>query len=199
MLRRAALILSLAIAGALLAAAALAQSSGIGERSAPELVIRAFAVAGQGGGQAPIAIKADSPPVSMTPMLASQNDARARLGLSPLVWSPDLQKASETTVSGLVSGLCTPSMARKAADPSIDAVYWASPIRDIYGGQKAQDISPAFVVSEWKDRAARDSGCDGDATCNAFALITRGASRRVGCATAVCPNQARVWVCRFGD
>jgi len=199
MLRRAALILSLALAGALLAAAALAQSSGIGGRSAPELVIQAVAAAGQGGGRAPIVVKADSPPASMAPMLASQNDARARLGLSPLVWSPDFQKASEAKVSGLVSGLCTSSMARKAADPSMDAVYWASPIRDNYGGQKAQDLSPAFVVSEWKDRAVRGSGCDKDATCNAFGLITRVASRRVGCATAVCPSQARVWVCRFGD
>lgn len=201
MFRPAVMFLAFAVAGALLAAAAFAQAQPSGREKPPALAVGAIGApaAGQGGGHSPVLAKADVAPARLQPMLASQNDARAKLGLGPLVWSSELQKASEATVTNITGGLCTSSIVRKAATPSLEALYWASPVRDHYGGQKPQDISPAFVVSQWKDRAARLSRCERDADCNAWALLTRKTAARVGCATAVCPNQARVWICRYGD
>jgi hypothetical protein len=201
MLRLVALFVASAAVGVVLAATALAQATPAGQDVAQAVTIQTAVSPATGpvGGKSPVKVKAETPPVSMKPMLASQNDARAKLGLAPLSWSTSLQKDSEAAVSGLTGGLCTSSIVRRATKPAIDALYWASPMRSFDGGQKVQDISPGFVVSEWKDRAAGRANCAKDADCNAWALLTRKSAKQVGCATSVCPNQARVWICRYGD
>ena len=201
MLRRAALFFAFAVAGALLAAAALAQSRPPANDVTQALTVQAIGspAAGQVSTRPPAPAASQKAPAHLQPMLSSQNDARAKLGLEPLAWSNELQAASQATVNGITGGLCTSSIVRKAANASLEGLYWAAASRTNDGGLKAQDISPGFVVSEWKDRAASRSGCEKDADCNAFALMTARSARRVGCATTTCPNQSRVWICRYGD
>lgn len=199
MLRRAAIFIAFAVAGAILAAAAMAQSRAAGADRISSITAHSAGApaAAQVQGRAPIAIVAEKAPASQQAMLKAQNDARAKLGLEPLAWSSDLQKASEGVIDGITGGLCTSSIVRKAVNPALDGLYWSSPSRTNDGGLKVQDISPAFVVSEWRDRSAKRTGCAKDADCNAFALLTRPVNRKVGCATAICPNQAKVWICRY--
>ncbi len=200
MLRRAAIFLAFAVAGAILAAAAMAQSRPSGADRVHSLTAQSAGgpAAAHASGRAPIAVVAEKPPISQLAMLKAQNDARAKLGMEPLSWSSSLQKASEGVIDGITASLCTSSIVRKAVNPALDGLYWSSPSRTNDGGLKVQDISPAFVVSEWRDRSAQRTGCAKDADCNAFALMTKATNRKVGCATAICPNQAKVWICRYG-
>ncbi len=80
-------------------------------------------------------------------------------------------------------------------------LLWAPGVRRIDGASLAQNLSPAFVVSEWKSGAADyDAGvgaCRRTGACTTFSKVTSPQATAVGCAREVCPNQSQIWVCRF--
>lgn len=144
---------------------------------------------------------AQSEPKSVAGMLAAQNEVRARLNLHSLVWSGDLAATAEATAKSIAEDACTRSEADKIAATHSASVYFAPGMRRLDGGGNAQQISPAFLVSEWKDgRADYDAGrgeCRRAGDCEQYARMVSPDARAVGCAKAICASQAQVWACHY--
>jgi pathogenesis-related protein 1 len=144
---------------------------------------------------------AQSEPKSMAGMLAAQNDVRARLKLSLHAWSNDLAVTAEATVRTLSEGACSRTLANKSSGAGSASIYWAPGMRRLDGGGTAQDISPAFLVSEWREgRADYDPArreCRRAGNCEQYARMVAPGARAVGCAKAICPSQAQVWACHY--
>lgn len=142
-----------------------------------------------------------SEPKSMTGMLAAQNSVRTQLKLSPLTWSNDLTARAETTAKSAAEGGCSRSLAERAGETRSAGIYWAPGVRRLDGGGKPQDISPAFLVSEWKvgraDYDAVRGECRREGACEQYARMVAPAARAVGCSKAVCANRAQVWACHY--
>ncbi len=145
----------------------------------------------------------DVEPAAMAGMLAAQNSARQRIGLSPLAWSADLATKAEAAAKTEAEGRCTSATARKAAEAEGVAVYWAARLSVLGGGASAQTILPSFVVSEWSagrpDYDLSRHACRRSGACDQYAKMVSPTAKQVGCARAICPSHAQVWVCRYDD
>jgi pathogenesis-related protein 1 len=143
-------------------------------------------------------------PVAMTGMLAAQNGVRQRIGLSPLTWSSDLASKAEAAASTAASNrnCSTNSVARVGAAEGL-AVYWAAGLSRIDGTVSIQTITPSFLVSEWSagrgDYDLARNACRRSGVCDQYARMVSQNAHHVGCAKAICPNQAQVWICRYDD
>lgn len=122
----------------------------------------------------------------MTGMLAAQNAIRARTGLAALGWSSTLAGEAGSLLTKAGPKSCTYSAAHKLGSETT-SIYWAAPISQSDGQKTAQTLSPSFVVSEW-----RAVGAD-------YARLVEPKARLVGCAKIVCPTQAQLWACRYGE
>lgn len=131
--------------------------------------------------------KPESEPFEMTGMLAAQNETRARMGLSALKWSTDMETAAKAVVKAGAVGSCGQSSAEKAGKKGDASIFWAPGLRRL-GQPTAQDILARYVVSRWAD-----------AKSDQITRMTAPKARTVGCAKVLCPNQTQVWACKYGD
>jgi hypothetical protein len=144
---------------------------------------------------------APSEPKAMAGMLAAQNSIRTQLKLSPLVWSSELAFQAEATARSASEGGCARSTADKTGTARSASIYWAPGVRRVDGGGKAQDISPAFLVSEWRE--GRDDydpslgECRRSGACEQYARMVSSSARAVGCSKVTCQNQSQVWACHY--
>jgi pathogenesis-related protein 1 len=142
-------------------------------------------------------------PASMAGMLAAQNGARQRIGLPPLTWSPELAAKAETAATTEAGGKCTINSADKLARTDGVAVYWSAGLNRLGGAAAVQNILPSFVVSEWSigrpDYDLARHTCRRSGACDQYAKVVSPTANHVGCAMAVCPSQAQVWICRYDD
>lgn len=139
----------------------------------------------------------------MAGMLAAQNSARQRIGLPLLTWSPELAAKAEAAASAEAAGKCNVNSAAKIAEAQGVAVYWSAGLHRLGGSAGAQNILPSFLVSEWS--AAREdydlarNQCRRSGACDQYARMVSPNAHQVGCAKAMCPSQAQVWICRYDD
>jgi pathogenesis-related protein 1 len=142
-------------------------------------------------------------PASMAGMLAAQNGARSRVGLPALSWSPDLATKAEAIAKTVSSGKCSSDSAAIAAAIEDVAVHWVAGLIQLGGTTSAQTIRPSFVVSEWSagqpDFDLARSQCRRSGACDHYARMVSAGARSVGCARALCPSRAQVWVCRYDN
>jgi pathogenesis-related protein 1 len=142
-------------------------------------------------------------PASMEGMLAAQNAARQRIGLPPMTWSPELAAKAEASASAEAKGKCTINSAAKTAAAEGVAVYWSAGLRRVGGAAGVQSILPSFLVSEWStgrlDYDLARYQCRRDGPCDQYAKMASPGAKQVGCAMAICPSQAQVWICRYND
>lgn len=145
-----------------------------------------------------------SEPAEMSGMLVAQNDARAGLGVPALTWSSALAIKAATTATSAAAGSCPLTTARKAGDADMASIFWAVGLRRVGGVMSAQDISPSYLVSRWREGAseynAKTNQCrtkGGD--CDAFSRMVAPKARTVGCARAICPNQTQIWACLYKE
>lgn len=183
-------------------------------RESVRMVLLAFSLAGIANAQdialgqdaRPVASAArvipDAEPAELSGMLAAHNQLRARLGLEPLAWSADLADAARANARNASEGACTMGSTGRALRDEDVSVYWGASLRRLGGVDTAQDISPNYVVSYWREgRSGYDAGkevCqDTSPKCASYKRIVTPANREVGCARLICPNQAQIWVCKY--
>ena len=142
-------------------------------------------------------------PVAMQGMLAAQNGARQRIGLLPLTWSSELAAKAENSAAAASNGSCNVNSITRAAAAEGVAVYWTAGLNRLGGSARVQNILPSFLVSEWS--AAREdydlarNQCRRSGACDQYARMVSPNAHQVGCAKAICPSQAQVWICRYDD
>lgn len=187
-----------------LAGAAVAQVTLRGSQTATSLPAASSAATGpvRSGTPAVPPHNPDAEPKAMTGMLAAQNGARARLGLPALAWSGELASKAEATAKA-AGGLCTQSAARKAGQQTGNtSIFWSAPLRRLGGAGSAQDISPAYLVSQWSaggtDYDLATATCRRSGTCDQYARMVAPAAKTVGCSKTACASGAQVWACQYG-
>ncbi|MBK8838030.1 MAG: hypothetical protein IPO30_04835 [Hyphomonadaceae bacterium] len=145
-----------------------------------------------------------SEPAEMSGMLAAQNEARARLGVPTLAWSPTLSVKAAETATAAAGGSCPVTAARRAGETDKASIFWAAGLRRVGGVMSAQDISPAYLVSRWREGSADYNIATGQCrsksgNCEPFSRMVAPKAKTVGCARAICPNQTQVWACLYKE
>ncbi len=149
----------------------------------------------------PPATKPEVEPKSLAGLTAALNDARRRAGLPELAWSDTLAtQAGETAKRAAAS--CSSATASRVARDREAAVFWAAALPRMDGVGAVQEISPGYLVGEWRsarNEMDRASGkCrDRSAACEAWRLLSAPEIRKAGCAKTMCANNAQVWACHF--
>jgi Cysteine-rich secretory protein family len=149
----------------------------------------------------PPVAKPEVEPKTLAGLTTALNDARRRTGLPELAWSDALvTKAMETTKQTAAS--CSLNTASRIAREREAAVFWAAALPRMDGAGGVQEISPGYIVGEWRSARAeidRASGkCrDKSAACEAWRLLSAPEVRKVGCTRTICPSNAQVWACHF--
>lgn len=143
-------------------------------------------------------------PADLSGMLAAQNQVRERLGLPKLAWSADLAHASRATAADAADGACSMASTGHAVRGKDVSIYWAAGLRRLGGEDTAQDISPSYVVAQWRAGQstfdAATSACrNSSAECAAYSRIVAPSHREVGCARHLCSSQAQLWICEYGQ
>jgi pathogenesis-related protein 1 len=118
-------------------------------------------------------------------MLDAHNAVRARVGVAPLIWSPQLAVAAQEWANHL---LTTGAFAHRPANRYGENLYTIS------GGA----ASPAQVVAAWASEARgyepNGNTCYG--VCGHYTQIVWRTTRAVGCAAAS-NGHREVWVCEY--
>jgi hypothetical protein len=142
-------------------------------------------------------------PAAMEGMLAAQNAARQRIGLPPLTWSSELAAKAEASATAAATANCSINTVTRAAAAEGTASYWAAGLNRLGGAASIQTILPSFLVSEWSEgRSDYDLArhvCRRTGPCDQYARMVSPNAHQVGCAKAICPSQAQVWICRYDD
>ena len=133
----------------------------------------------------PYAAPAEASPPTAHAMLDAHNVVRTRMGLPPLVWSPQLARVAQDWADYLIS---TRELKHQANNRYGENLYAIS------GGIS----SPAQAVRLWADEArnydVRTNSCAG--VCGHYTQIVWRATRDVGCAEAT-DRYRQVWVCEY--
>jgi pathogenesis-related protein 1 len=183
-----------------LIASAAAQNVSLRQQTVPAVP---SAVTNPAGSQPPRNAKLMVEPAAMEGMLAAQNGARQRIGLPPLTWSSELAAKAEASASAAATANCSTNTTTRAAAAVGGASYWAAGLNRLGGMPSVQTILPSFLVSEWSaGRSDYDLArhvCRRGGSCDQYARMVSPNAHQVGCAKAICPSQAQVWICRYDD
>lgn len=150
------------------------------------------------------AAKTVSEPAELAGMLAAQNDARARLGVPALTWSPELAAKATKTAKAASTGSCSSSAADKIGKTEKASIFWAAGIRRLGAALTAQEISASFLVSRWTEGRNNYDVATGmcrtkAGNCEQFARMVAPKAKTIGCAKVICANQGQVWACQYGE
>jgi uncharacterized protein YkwD len=118
-------------------------------------------------------------------MLNAHNAIRARVDVSPLIWSDQLVQVAQDWANHLIA---TGALYHRPNNRYGENIYAIS------GGH----ATPAEVVGSWANEAwgydIRSNTCSG--VCGHYTQIVWGKSRAVGCAVAT-DRRRDVWVCNY--
>lgn len=144
-------------------------------------------------------------PPELAGIMVKQNEARAKLGLPLLTWSPELADRTREAIGRVTAKTCTLTAARRAEGADEMNLFWAGGMRSMTGTTRMQDITAPYVVSEWAAGKASWNAATqscrrttaGASSCQDYARITRPAARSIGCVRTLCPSQGQIWACSY--
>ncbi|WP_417909204.1 CAP domain-containing protein [Candidatus Electronema sp. PJ] len=135
--------------------------------------------------------------VDSTAMLSAHNRWRAEVGVPDLVWSESLAQAAQIWAEHLSNnGCCAMYHSGGGYGENIykvSAVVWSNGRREI------QTRTPLQIVDGWASEAKNydyeNNTCNG--ICGHYTQIIWRDSTELGCAVAICPDKAQMWVCNY--
>jgi pathogenesis-related protein 1 len=134
--------------------------------------------------------------VDSAAILAAHNQWRAKTGVPDLVWSDKLAAAAQKWASHLAGTTCTHG---HSGGEHGENLYWASPRIGSDRRHSPQNVTPQKVVDAWgseiKDYDYSDNSCH--TICGHYTQLVWRDTKEVGCAMAVCPDKAQIWVCNY--
>lgn len=137
-------------------------------------------------------------------MTASHNQARARVGLSPLMWSNTLANYAQSWANYLAQTDCQMLHRNEAGNNPAgygENLFWGS--ANIYtdGSRETARLSAAEIVKEWvsehKYYDYSSNNCTAHQQCGHYTQIIWGNTQRVGCGMAYCAEGEQLWVCNY--
>lgn len=139
---------------------------------------------------------AESRTVDSTVMLAAHNRWRAEVGVPEISWSESLAETAKSWADHLSVSGC--AMYHSGYDYG-ENIYKVAPLVWSDGRRQMQKRTPQQIIDGWaserKDYLYNDNVCYG--VCGHYTQLIWRDTTEVGCAVAVCPNQAQIWVCSY--
>jgi len=136
---------------------------------------------------------------AMQGMTEPHNRIRTKLGLPDLRWSGRLAKiAGKRAVYLAENNDCEMRHTRSEYGENL---FWASPVKWSDGRRETQKITAKHVAEAWAAEAAdydySTNSCRSGAMCGHYTQMVWKETRELGCAMAVCPDEAQIWVCVY--
>ena len=152
---------------------------------------------------------AQRPPISPATMadaiVASHNTWRQRLDLPDLQWADDLARSSLEWSRHLAGTGCT--MAHSSGNSVGENLFQAGPRVTTWSDGREEittaAVTPEQVVGSWGEEMQwydyENNACNappGEA-CGHYTQIVWASTKHVGCAMALCPDNAQIWTCQY--
>jgi pathogenesis-related protein 1 len=131
-------------------------------------------------------------------MVSAHNTWRAKVGISPVVWSNKIANIAQEWANHLKTQGC--KMQHSTGNYG-ENLYWASPLKYSDGRSSVQNISSTKVVDSWgnevKNYSYNSNSCANGKICGHYTQVVWKTSTEVGCGIAVCGDFSQVWVCNY--
>lgn len=132
-------------------------------------------------------------------LLAAHNGWRARVGVPPLRWSTDLASRAQAWADRLAAHGCR--LEHRPSSPLGENLFLAGPLGSSGGAPAPARVTPDQVVDAWGaeqvDYSYDRNACASGRACGHYTQLVWAGSETVGCAVAVCPSFAQIWVCEY--
>jgi len=129
----------------------------------------------------------------------AHNAWRARVGVLPVRWSPELAGNATRWSIALARRGCKLSHDSSADDG--ENLFWAGPLKATGEEPRVNPLTPKAVVDAWgaesefyshgRNRCARGK------VCGHYVQIVWAATHEIGCGASTCGDRGQVWVCRY--
>lgn len=131
-------------------------------------------------------------------MVAAHNRWRSEVGVPGLKWSDKLADVAQGWADHLAGNSCAMYHSGNGYGENIyqaSALMWSDGRRDL------QKKTPQQVVDAWGSEIQyynyADNSCSG--VCGHYTQVVWKDTKEVGCAMAVCGNNAQIWVCSYAS
>jgi pathogenesis-related protein 1 len=146
--------------------------------------------------EAGAAFSDESGTVDSIVMLAAHNRWRAEVGVPEISWSESLAETAKSWADHLSVSGCV--MYHSGYDYG-ENIYKVAPLVWSDGRRQIQKKTPQQIIDGWaserKDYLYEDNACVG--VCGHYTQLVWRDTTEVGCAVAVCPDKAQIWVCNY--
>lgn len=133
-------------------------------------------------------------------MVAAHNRWRSEVGVPGLKWSDKLADVAQGWADHLAGNNCAMYHSGNGYGENI---YQASALMWPDGKREFRAVSPRRPVDawgeekQWYDAETGQCSATGENTCGHYTQVVWEGTKEVGCALAVCGNNAQVWVCNY--
>ena len=135
-------------------------------------------------------------PVDPRAITAAHNRWRSQVGVPDLQWSDKLKDVAQHWADTLKKDGCEFYHSHNGYGENL---FIASPLSWSDGRSEIQDITPQEVTDSWGDEIKEyhyaDNSCSG--VCGHYTQVVWKDTREMGCARAVCDDNAQIWVCSY--
>ncbi len=135
-------------------------------------------------------------------IVAAHNKWRAEAGVGKLSYSPELEASAQAWADNLKNtNHC--HMRHSAPDGRYgENLFWASALAWTDGRRELQPVPPEMPVDSWASERAfysyANNSCAPGKMCGHYTQLVWKASKKVGCAYAVCEDsKEQIWVCQY--
>lgn len=141
--------------------------------------------------------------VDTAAFVAAHNKWRAEVGVTEkLAYSRELEMSAQVWADYLKKNNRCKMRHSKRDGRSGENIFWASALAWSDGRKELQQVTAKQVVDRWGSEKANydytNNSCMPGKMCGHYTQVVWRATRKVGCAMAVCDDtQAQVWVCQY--
>lgn len=153
-------------------------------------------------------VKAAPRPLDPYKMVRAHNVWRTRAGLPGLHWSKKLADRAASWSQELARQSCT---MKHSGGKYGENLFWASPTKVTTENRKGerrqrnelQEVTEQQVVDSWANErqwySHETNTCNAPAgkSCGHYTQLVWKSTLEVGCARAICPDNAQIWVCLY--
>ena len=133
-------------------------------------------------------------------MVAAHNRWRNEVGVPGLKWSDRLADVAQGWADRLAGNNCAMHHSGNGYGENIyqaSALMWPDGRREFRSVSSRRPVDAWGEEKQWYDAETDQCSAPGKDTCGHYTQVVWKGTKEVGCAMAVCDNNAQVWVCNY--